>query len=164
MAALPLHVQIQYNTPVLRCPRCDQPNDEASRFCKHCGAPVDSGASEADFNDDTLIIRLLDERPDEAVDRRARLWLLDPAGEHVAQVTELVGGVTVMGRQAECAVCLPSSTVSRRHAQVRREGSQYFLQDPQQHQRHAAEPRAGDWGGVAARPGRNRGGDLSVDF
>ena len=114
---------------MLRCPRCDQPNDDASRFCKHCGAPVESGASEADFNDDTLIIRLLDERPDEAVDRRARLWLLDPAGEHVAQVTELVGGVTVMGRQGECAVCLPSSTVSRRHAQIRREGSQYFLQD-----------------------------------
>ena len=91
---------------------------------------MEAGASDAsNFDDDTLILRLLDERPDEAVDRRARLWLLDPAGEHVAQVTELVGAVTIVGRQAECAICLPSSTVSRRHAQIRREGSQYFLQD-----------------------------------
>jgi len=80
-------------------------------------------------DDDTLILRLLDERPDEAVDRRARLWLLDPAGEHVAQVTELADPATVIGRQSGCTVCLPSSTVSRRHAQVRREGSQYFLLD-----------------------------------
>ncbi len=86
-------------------------------------------AAASDSDDDTLIIRLLEARPDEAVDRRARLWLLDPAGEHVAQVTELADPVTIVGRQAECTVCLPSSTVSRRHAQVRREGSQYFLQD-----------------------------------
>ena len=29
-------------------------------------------------------IRLLDERPEEALDRRARLWVLDPSGERVA--------------------------------------------------------------------------------
>ena len=84
-------------------------------------------AAEAD--DDTLIIRLLDERPEEALDRRARLWLLDPAGEHVAHVTELSESVTIVGRQLDCVICLPSSTVSRRHAQVRREGGQYYLQD-----------------------------------
>ena len=83
----------------------------------------------AEADDDTLIIRLLDERPEEALDRRARLWLLDPAGEHVAHVTELSDAVTIVGRQLDCVICLPSSTVSRRHAQVRREGGQYYLQD-----------------------------------
>jgi len=83
----------------------------------------------AEADDDTLIIRLLDERPEEALDRRARLWLLDPAGEHVAHVTELSESVTIVGRQLDCVICLPSSTVSRRHAQVRREGGQYYLQD-----------------------------------
>jgi hypothetical protein len=103
-------------------------NDEGSRFCKHCGAAVDAAAV-AESDDDTLIIRLLDERPSEALDRRARLWLLDPAGEHVAQVTEVAEDVTIIGRQPDCLICLPSSTVSRRHAQVRREGGQYYLQD-----------------------------------
>jgi hypothetical protein len=86
-------------------------------------------AAVAESDDDTLIIRLLDERPEEALDRRARLWLLDPAGEHVAHVTELSESMTIIGRQADCVICLPSSTVSRRHAQVRREGGQYYLQD-----------------------------------
>ncbi len=111
-----------------RCPRCQQLNDETSRFCKHCGAAVDVAVA-TETDDDTLILRLLEERPGEALDRRARLWLLDPAGEHVAQVMELAEQITVIGRQPECAICLPSSTVSRHHAQVRREGGQYYLQD-----------------------------------
>jgi len=37
--------------------------------------------------------------------------------------------ITIIGRQPECAISLPSSTVSRRHAQIRREGAQFFLQD-----------------------------------
>ena len=86
-------------------------------------------AAVAESDDDTLIIRLLDERPEEAVDRRARLWLLDPAGEHVSHVTEVSEPMTIIGRQADCVICLPSSTVSRRHAQIRREGGQYYLQD-----------------------------------
>ncbi len=111
-----------------RCPRCDQLNDEGSRFCKSCGAAI-GGATDGGPDDDTLIIRLLDERPEEALDRRARLWVLDPSGERVSEVTDLLGDLTVMGRQPECTVCLPSSTVSRHHAQIRREGRQYYLTD-----------------------------------
>jgi len=114
---------------VLRCPRCDEPNDDGSRFCRHCGTAFDAPAGTADADDDTLILRLLEERPEEALDRRARLWLLDPAGEHVAQVTELLEPMTFLGRQPDCQVSLPSSTVSRRHAHIRREAGQYYLQD-----------------------------------
>ncbi len=112
-----------------RCPRCDQLNDEISRFCKHCGASITAAAAVAERDDDTLILRLLDERPEEALDRRARLWLLDPAGEHIAHVTELAEELTILGRQPDCSICLASSTVSRRHAQIRREGREYYLQD-----------------------------------
>jgi hypothetical protein len=110
---------------VPQCPRCDHANDEESSFCKHCGCPLDS--SEA--NDDTLIIRLLDERPKEAVSRGASLWLLDPSGEHVAKATDLTEEVVALGRNPDCEISLPSSTVSRHHAEIRREGSQYFLKD-----------------------------------
>ncbi len=80
-------------------------------------------------DDDTLIIRLLDERPEEAVSRRASIWLLDPSGEHVAKATELRGDVVSIGRNPDCEIALVSSTVSRHHAQIRREGSQFFLKD-----------------------------------
>ena len=112
-----------------RCPRCDRVNDEESSFCKHCGCPLDPAAGSSGENDDTLIIRLLDERPDEAVSRRSSLWLLDPSGEHVAKATELREDVVAIGRNTDCEIALPSSTVSRRHAQIRTEGSQFFLKD-----------------------------------
>jgi hypothetical protein len=90
---------------------------------------MDASPSTEAEDEDTLIIRLFDERPEGAVERRARLWLLDPTGEHVSRACELEEEITVIGRHSDCAISLPSSTVSRRHAQIRREGSQYFLSD-----------------------------------
>lgn len=113
---------------VPRCPRCDRDNDEESSFCKHCGCPLGAGEAGAE-DDDTLIIRLLDERPGEAVSRRASLWLLDPSGEHIAKASELQSDVAVIGRNPDCEISLPSSTVSRRHAQIREAGGHFFLQD-----------------------------------
>ena len=112
-----------------RCPRCNRDNDEESAFCKHCGCPLDAAEASADANDDTLIIRLLDEPSEETVSRRASLWLLDPSGEHVAKATELTGEVAKIGRNPDCEISLPSSTVSRRHAEIRQEESQFFLKD-----------------------------------
>ncbi len=112
-----------------RCPRCDQANDEESRYCKHCGAVMDGQQGVSAEDEDTLIIRLFDERPEEALSRRARVWILDPEGEHVSRACDLAEDVTVVGRHPECTISLPSSTVSRRHAQIRREGGQYFLSD-----------------------------------
>jgi len=131
------------------CPRCERVNDQDSRFCKHCGAflrgigggdPAPSGSAPAPasppdarraspVDDDTMIMRLFDERPEEAVIRRASIWLLDPTGEHVARSCELKDETTVIGRQADATICLPSSTVSRHHAHIRRDGAQYFLRD-----------------------------------
>lgn len=127
---------------MLRCARCQQENDDESRFCKRCGAALDvsskpalsppaSGgrASGLEDTDDTLLLRLFDQRPEVAVERRVSIWLLDPSGEQVVQATDLKDEVTVIGRRPECAIILPSNTVSRRHAQVRRDGAQFFLMD-----------------------------------
>jgi len=111
------------------CPRCERENDEDSRFCKHCGAFLGTSDSSSRPDDDTLIMRLFDERPEEAVVRRASIWLLDPTGDHVARSCELKDEITIIGRQADATICLPSSTVSRHHAQVRRDGAQYLLRD-----------------------------------
>lgn len=112
-----------------RCPRCDQETEEESRYCKHCGFPTEAAAQGGDSDDDTLILRLFDERPEEAIARRARIWLIDPDGEHVARTCDLRDEVTIMGRQPDSTISLPSSTVSRRHAQIRQEGSRFLLRD-----------------------------------
>jgi predicted component of type VI protein secretion system len=83
----------------------------------------------AESNEDTLILRLFDERPEESVGRRAQVWLLDPTGEHVSRTCELGEEKTIIGRHPDCAISLPSSTVSRRHAEIRAEGSHFFLTD-----------------------------------
>ena len=111
------------------CPRCQRDNDEESSFCKHCGCPLDPSDAAVEDNDDTLIMRLLDERVEGTVSRRASIWLLDPSGDHIAKATELQGDVASIGRNADCDISLPSSTVSRHHAQIRKEGNQYFLKD-----------------------------------
>lgn len=112
-----------------RCSSCDQINDEESRFCKRCGSSMDASGAGSEVDDDTLILRLFDSRPGEAVSRRAQVWLLDTEGEHVVQTLELKDEVTVIGRHADSAISLPSSTVSRHHAEIRREGGRYFLRD-----------------------------------
>jgi len=114
---------------VPRCSRCNQDTDEGSRFCKHCGFPTEVATDAPDADDDTLILRLLDERPEEAVARRARVWLIDSDGEHVARTCDLKDEVTLVGRHPECTISLPSSTVSRRHAQIRQEAGRFYLSD-----------------------------------
>jgi len=114
---------------VPNCPNCSRENDKESRFCKHCGSPMEASQASSGVDDDTLIIRLFDERPEEAVAGRARVWLLDASGEHIARACEVRDEMTIIGRHPDCTICLPSSTVSRRHAQIRREGGQFLLRD-----------------------------------
>jgi len=112
------------------CARCGASNPDDHRFCKDCGVPLDSVGNRA-VDDDTIIIQLL-ERHDDAPslpERIARLWLLDLTGEHVERVYELSDEQVIVGRHEDCAVCLPGNTISRRHAQVRHVGGQYYLSD-----------------------------------
>jgi hypothetical protein len=115
---------------VTRCPECGADNPEQSQFCGRCGHELgDPGRLE---DDDTLIMRLVTSdsaRPREGP-RRAHLWLLDPAGQQVERAAEISGtDAVIIGRRADCAVVLPSHTVSRRHAQIWRDGEDYFLAD-----------------------------------
>jgi predicted component of type VI protein secretion system len=90
---------------------------------------MEASQASSGVDDDTLIIRLFDERPEEAVSGRARVWLLDASGEHITRACEVRDEMTIIGRNPDCTICLPSSTVSRRHAQIRREGGQFLLHD-----------------------------------
>jgi eukaryotic-like serine/threonine-protein kinase len=111
------------------CARCGASNPDGHRFCKDCGSPLVPHAGEVD--DDTLIISLLEARTQmpPGAEHVARLWLLDTTGDHVESTYELSDESVVIGRHGDCVVCLPGSTVSRRHARIRHEAGQYYLSD-----------------------------------
>jgi len=113
-----------------KCPECGADNPEQSQFCGRCGCELSAGARVED--DDTLIMRLVtgDSSRPSGEPARAHLWLLDPAGQQVERAAEIPGDEPVIiGRRADCTVILPSNTVSRRHAQIWRQGDDYFLAD-----------------------------------
>lgn len=113
-----------------KCPECGADNPEQSQFCGRCGREMGAGVRLED--DDTLIMRLVSSesaRPREQPPR-AYLWLLDPAGQQVERAADIPReDAVVIGRRADCTVVLPSNTVSRRHAQIWRDGDDYFLSD-----------------------------------
>jgi len=113
------------------CSRCGTNNDDSSRFCKNCGIALGSQQLELE-DDDTLILRLLQQGSVEGLPsgrRAARIWLLDPSGQQVERATEVMEDLTIIGRKEDCAIVLPSNTVSRHHAQIRREEGSYLLSD-----------------------------------
>ncbi|HEV8192577.1 MAG TPA: FHA domain-containing protein, partial [Ktedonobacterales bacterium] len=44
---------------------------------------------------------------------------------------DICGAVIILGRDEDCDICLPDSSVSRRHAQIMRQPDGYFLSDLQ---------------------------------
>lgn len=111
------------------CAHCGVQNNDDHRFCKQCGRPLTFTTS-SDVDDNTLIIQLLEGHGiTPTTGRVARLWLLDLSGEHVERVYELSDEQVIVGRREGCAVCLPGSTISRRHAQIRHVDGQYYISD-----------------------------------
>jgi hypothetical protein len=110
------------------CPKCGTRNEASSRFCKECGKALGQAALDLP-DDDTLIMQLLQSEHAEAGPKSARIWVLDSAGEQVERVYELDQSVIVIGRRDDCTIVLPSSTVSRRHAQIRRQDDLFLLSD-----------------------------------
>ncbi len=99
--------------------------------CGFAGPGKDFAApGQRDLEDDTLILRLLESSSSQADGARAgKVWLLDPSGGEIEQALELREEITLVGRSPQCAIMLPSHTVSRRHAQIRREGERFLLRD-----------------------------------
>jgi len=111
-----------------RCGGCGAETKGDERFCKLCGFDLASGKQE-DLDDETLILRLLDAPGAPTGACIGRIWLLDPSGGQVEQALELKDEITLIGRNPDCAVLLPSNSVSRHHARIRREGDNFLLRD-----------------------------------
>lgn len=114
--------------PMSNCPKCGTRNEAGNRFCKECGRALEQAALDLP-DDDTLIMQLLQSERTEPRPKTARVWVLDSAGEQVERVYELDQLVALVGRREDCTIVLPSSTVSRRHCQIRRHDDLYLLSD-----------------------------------
>lgn len=111
------------------CTRCGHPNKDESRFCANCGAalhdeatvgitPVEiegEGAEEFPFPSDEL-------EPGQAL-------LLVKHGPNAGSTFLIEGDVTRAGRNPESDVFLDDVTVSRKHAEIRREADGFFIYD-----------------------------------
>ena len=111
------------------CPECGFQNPEASNYCSRCGALLTTEAgSETTMSFDV-------EEEGEEVDLLAALGIKGPAlvvrsgGGMGGQSFQPGEGRTLIGRSPECDVFLDDVTVSRRHAELLREGETFSIRD-----------------------------------
>lgn len=112
----------------MRCPGCGHLNESNANFCSRCGTPM--GASEADA---TATFPTIEAEADE----EAHLAELQP-GEAALVVRRgaaagtkflLEKDIVAVGRHPQSDIFLNDITVSRRHAEVRRDGTAFAVTD-----------------------------------
>ena len=111
------------------CTRCGHPNKGEARFCANCGAvlqddatlgisPVeieDEGAEEFPFPEDEL--------------QAGQALLLVKHGPNAGSTFLIERDVTTAGRDPKSDVFLDDVTVSRKHAELRRQSDGFFIHD-----------------------------------
>ncbi len=112
------------------CPECGFQNPEASNYCSRCGAllAVDPGG-------ETTMTFDVEDGGEEGESLLASLGITGPAlvvrsgGGMAGQSFQPAEGPTLIGRSPECDVFLDDVTVSRRHAELVREGDTFTIRD-----------------------------------
>lgn len=111
------------------CTNCGHRNRGEARFCAKCGNPLQEDA--------TLSLTPL-EVEEEATDEfpfpheelePGQALLVVKRGPNAGSTFLIDVDVTTAGRHAESDVFLDDVTVSRRHAEIRRRGEEFFIND-----------------------------------
>jgi len=111
------------------CPECGFQNPEAANYCSRCGALLTTETG----SETTMSFEL--EEDGEETDLRTALGITGPAlvvrsgGGMAGQSFQPDEGETLIGRSPDCDVFLDDVTVSRRHAEVVREGETFTIRD-----------------------------------
>jgi FHA domain/zinc-ribbon domain len=113
------------------CPECGFQNPEAANYCSRCGALL---AKEAGA-ETTLSFDVEGAATEEVESLLESLGIKGPAlvvrsgGGMAGQSFQPADGRTLIGRSPECDVFLDDVTVSRRHAELMREGETFTIRD-----------------------------------
>lgn len=111
------------------CTACGHPNKDGARFCTKCGSPL-QGEATAGFGPIEVETEVGEEFPfpeDELEPGQA--LLLVKHGPNAGSTFLLGSDVTAAGRSTDSSVFLDDVTVSRKHAEFRRKGSEWFVHD-----------------------------------
>lgn len=111
------------------CTRCGHPNKDEARFCSNCGGPL--------YDETTLGLSPLeiegegsDEFPFPEDELEAgQALLLVKHGPNAGSTFLLESEVTTTGRSPDSDVFLDDVTVSRKHAEIRRQEAGWFVHD-----------------------------------
>lgn len=112
------------------CPDCGHENTPGANFCSSCGNPLGSQdepttitfqIDTSDPDDATLTLEL-DDIPEEGL-------LVVTHGTNAGSQFALTDEVTTAGRHPESTIFLDDITVSRRHAEIRRDDAGYVVRD-----------------------------------
>jgi hypothetical protein len=112
------------------CPECGFQNPEAANYCSRCGAllVVETGV-------ETTLSFDVDEAAEDGDSLLNTLGITGPAlvvrsgGGIAGQPFQPGEGSTLVGRSPECDIFLDDVTVSRRHAEILREGDEFTIRD-----------------------------------
>jgi FHA domain/zinc-ribbon domain len=112
------------------CPECGFQNPETANYCSRCGVLL-----VAETGSETTMSFDVDETSEEGESLLAALGITGPAlvvrsgGGMAGQSFQPADGRTLVGRSPECAIFLDDVTVSRRHAEIVREGETFTIRD-----------------------------------
>ena len=112
----------------MRCPSCGHLNESSANFCSRCGTAMGSSAPE-----ETATFAAIEAEADE----EAHLAELEPGqaclivrrGPAAGTKFVLDKDVVAVGRHPQSDIFLNDITVSRRHAEVRRDGGAFGVTD-----------------------------------
>ncbi|MDW3218129.1 MAG: FHA domain-containing protein [Acidimicrobiales bacterium] len=112
----------------LVCRECGHDNLGSANFCSSCGAPLPKDDVTTDLpvvdleSDGTVEIDRSEFGPHEGL-------FVVPQGPKAGARYALDADVVTVGRHPDSDIFLDDITVSRRHAEVRREGARYWVRD-----------------------------------
>lgn len=119
----------------MRCPKCGSQNVEGSSYCSRCGAPLEGESCSGETTMGLPVIEPEVEEeeieitpPAEALGKGKSLLVIKK-GPDAGMSFTLDRDIIVIGRHPESDIFLDDITVSRRHAEIRREGGTYVITD-----------------------------------
>lgn len=115
----------------MNCPRCGHENPDDAKFCAECGTPlhpqedttIDLHPTEIEDETGEEVYLPLDELED------GQALLVVTRGANAGSKFLIDTDVTTAGRHPESVIFLDDITVSRRHAEIRRKDSKFFIYD-----------------------------------